>query len=542
MVRTGAPPTAAVCSRLVWRGLLQGMSALAVVAPGLAGDVAPSVVASWHFGFIVDPARERVLAMGRNDYGQLGTGDAEVASEPTCAAEVLLPNATRAVAVAAGRHHSLFLMEDGSVYAAGRNQDGQLGDGSNEDSAVPVRIFDGRVLAVAAGSAHSLFLLAAPEADARPEVWSVGWNSQGQLGLGDTSTRKYPGQVAGLGGEPVAIAAGFDFSFVLTTAGEVFAFGNGLGGQLGDGQGTSSVRPVRVPLSGVVAVAAGTSHGIFLLESGAVFGTGGNADGQLGEGTASVRMTPTESLATSARDIFAGGTSSGIVNSSGDVLMFGSNRDGQLGLGEVGRSLVPAALPLGHLDKSPAGFREASCGLSHCLFLDDKGGIFAAGINDYGELGDCELGRSLRLSVVSQVSIPTTITATTTTTTSSTTSTETTTDESVPPGTTLETDDLVGTTPLSGIVAPDPLWSTFLVALTVSVLVLMLMLLRSGRVTSGVSSQQSDRSDTSGGRRKGTAARGTMAVNSVNSYRISNVTHDSNMGVELVPPSSVREL
>jgi len=37
---------------------------------------------------------------------------------------------TGVVAIAAGNHHTVALKEDGTVWAWGRNSDGQLGDGS----------------------------------------------------------------------------------------------------------------------------------------------------------------------------------------------------------------------------------------------------------------------------------------------------------------------------------------------------------------------------------------------------------------------------
>ena len=61
------------------------------------------------------------------------------------------------VAVAAGEFHTLVLKKDGSVWAYGRNDRGQLGDGSVTDSSVPVRVpgLD-NVNAIAAGESHSV--------------------------------------------------------------------------------------------------------------------------------------------------------------------------------------------------------------------------------------------------------------------------------------------------------------------------------------------------------------------------------------------------
>ena len=76
---------------------------------------------------------------------------------------------------AVGSEHVLILKNDGSVWAVGRNSDGQLGDGTVLTKSLPVYVM-GEVSAVAAGAAHSLFL----KKDGT--VWAAGSNSFGQLG------------------------------------------------------------------------------------------------------------------------------------------------------------------------------------------------------------------------------------------------------------------------------------------------------------------------------------------------------------------------
>lgn len=135
-------------------------------------------------------------------------------------AMVQLGNAelTGAVAIAASAYHSLPLRNDGMVWAWDRNSDGQLGDGSTAGTHVPVRIDPhgstgplsplGNVAAIAAGGFHRLAL----KDDGT--VWAWGRNTEGQLGNGTVSNRPMPVRVTDLA-NVAAIAAGARFSLAL---------------------------------------------------------------------------------------------------------------------------------------------------------------------------------------------------------------------------------------------------------------------------------------------------------------------------------------
>ena len=97
---------------------------------------------------------------------------------------LLLEGASEAqlvTAVSAGNIHSLFLKNDGSLWAMGGNNNGQLGDGSFNNTNLPEQIVGSKVSMVAAGSWHSLFL----KTDG--SLWGMGFNRFGQLGDGTFS-------------------------------------------------------------------------------------------------------------------------------------------------------------------------------------------------------------------------------------------------------------------------------------------------------------------------------------------------------------------
>ncbi|MDR2429839.1 MAG: chitobiase/beta-hexosaminidase C-terminal domain-containing protein [Puniceicoccales bacterium] len=232
--------------------------------------------------------------VGRNSDGQLGlgtTGDRSVPVQVNVAVElpsdVSIPGANNVISVAAGAFHSLFVAGDGVLYAFGRNEFGQLGDGSNLSRKSPVPVRDGRnVIAVSAGDAHTLFL----KNDGT--VWAMGRNDFGQIGVNPLSQTLVPLQV---GTDAVAIAAGLNHSVYVRGDGTAWAFGSNADGQLGDGTRIDRGAPVQViNTSGrpIVAVAAGDAHTLFTLDNGEQLSVGRNSSGQLGNGGTDGASTP----------------------------------------------------------------------------------------------------------------------------------------------------------------------------------------------------------------------------------------------------------
>ncbi|HYO73261.1 MAG TPA: RCC1 repeat-containing protein, partial [Archangium sp.] len=194
-----------------------------------------------------------------------------------------------------GTRHALQLRPDGTVWAWGQNNEGQLGDGTTTRRPAPVQVSGlSRIKAVAASRTHSLAL--------RDDgtVWAWGDNSSGQLGDGTDSPRLTPVQVQGLSGIK-AVTAGDGYSLAVKGDGTLWTWGDNSSGQLGDGTTTRRPNPGQVSgLSDVVAVAAvqegavGDRHVVALRSDGTVWTWGNNNDGQLGHGTFEDRQTPAQ--------------------------------------------------------------------------------------------------------------------------------------------------------------------------------------------------------------------------------------------------------
>ena len=189
-----------------------------------------------------------VWAWGYNISGQLGDGSNTDITTP-----VQVVHLTNAVSVAAGVYHGLALKDDGTVWAWGYNNYGQLGvDTGGSISATPVQVVGlTNAIAVAAGSDHCL----AVKADGT--VWAWGRNNWGQLGDGTRADSFTPLRVSALT-NAVSVAASSNHSLAVKDDGTVWAWGFNAQGQLGDGTTTTQLTPVQVSgVTSAVAVAAG---------------------------------------------------------------------------------------------------------------------------------------------------------------------------------------------------------------------------------------------------------------------------------------------
>lgn len=313
-----------------------------------------------------------VWGNGSGTWGELGTGAAVDRLSPFAAP---IPDA---VAAATGSFFSLVVRSDGSVWSSGRNTYGQLGDGSSLDhrlSFAPVAGMNG-VTAVAAGASHALAL----RSDGT--VWAWGRGDLGQLGVGSTPTvTDLPVQVQGLS-DVIAIAAGNNSSAALRADGSVWTWGANDVGQLGDGTTTQRNVPVRTNLTNIVAIAVGSGHMLAVTSLGTVYAWGANASGQLGDGSTVQRTSPVQvSGLTSAVAVAASGADSMALRSDKTIRTWGDNTYGELGIG----STTPTsglATPT-----TSSAFSAIGAGGTAMYGVRTTGGVYAWGYNGNGRLG-----------------------------------------------------------------------------------------------------------------------------------------------------------
>ncbi|XP_033015462.1 E3 ISG15--protein ligase HERC5-like [Lacerta agilis] len=201
----------------------------------------------------------------------------------------------RIVQIACGDHHSLALSKGGELFAWGQNDYGQVAAGWEINLIKEpqlVQELEGIPLAkIAAGSAHSIAL------SVFGTVYSWGKNAFGQLGLGDTEDRCSPTIVKALEHEKTAfVSCGGEHTAVLSKDGLVCTFGDGSCGQLGHNSRRNELLPRLVAeLFGarVSQVACGRSHTlVYIADLGEIYSFGSGAEGQLGEGEKCDRLIP----------------------------------------------------------------------------------------------------------------------------------------------------------------------------------------------------------------------------------------------------------
>jgi alpha-tubulin suppressor-like RCC1 family protein len=386
-------------------GLAAALSAaLATPALTIAGGSATAATAAGTTSFQQDrgpvtgdrlavagiAASGHVLAWGRNDFGQLGNGTSTDASTP---ARVRLPGGTRVQQVRAGCDHTVALTSTGHVLAWGINGHGELGNGSIASRETPVRVRIPRgtkVTAVRAGCGFSLALTS------RGGVLAWGDNFYGQLGNDTTTDSHVPVWVQLPAGTKVtAISAGGSFALARTAGGRVLAWGQNTNAELGNDSTTSSDVPLRVDLPPgvrVTIVSAGYNFAVARAAGRpfAYFAWGANNLGQYGNGSTAGSASPVGVSYTvrgpghvHLASLFAGCGHTLALFSDGAMLAWGANNEGQLGDGTTTSSAAPVAVKLG---RTKVAAISASCDDSYAL---TRGGhVLAWGYDGEGQLGN----------------------------------------------------------------------------------------------------------------------------------------------------------
>jgi alpha-tubulin suppressor-like RCC1 family protein len=229
-----------------------------------------------------------VTCWGANINGQLGDGTTTNSPTPVDVAGL----ATGVTAIATGGEHTCAVTTDGAVKCWGWNAAGQLGDGTTIDRSSPVDVGPPtnagasvqrslKVRSVMAGGRHTCALTI------EGDVWCWGRNQEGQLGDGTTASRATPDDVGGLGGEASMVSTGGNFTCALLRTGDVQCWGHNAVGQLGNGMTTDASTPLDVGglTGGATAIAAGYYHSCAVTTGGGLKCWGLNDSGQLGDGS-----------------------------------------------------------------------------------------------------------------------------------------------------------------------------------------------------------------------------------------------------------------
>jgi len=313
------------------------------VAPGYAPYPIPTLIPSMKYGYRAIAAGENhscalsdggeVVCWGNNAHGQLGTGSTSPDKVPEPVKVVGLPPGI--IDITVGFDHSCVLTAAGGVMCWGINDDGQLGDGTNDASSVPKQVsgLTSGVASIEAGAFHTCALTTG----GAMRCWGCNW--YGTLGDSTNNSKNTPSDVTGLSSGVKMISAGWHFSCAINSANAALCWGVNNYWQLGDGTKNDKSSPNQVPglTSGVRLISAGYYQGCAHTTANQTYCWGWNPRGQLGDGTIETRTTPVlvSTLTASLGMISADVEQTCAVTTDDEAYCWGLNDCGQIGDGNI---------------------------------------------------------------------------------------------------------------------------------------------------------------------------------------------------------------
>ena len=283
------------------------------------------------------------------------------------------------------------MKDDGTLWAWGRNNNGQLGIGNTADQVYPQQVGeDTGWTGVACGFEHSVAI----KSDGT--LWSWGNNESGQLGLENTTNYNTP-QKIGSDTDWSKVSCGSFFTVAIKTTRTMWSWGDGAVGQLGlgtFGDNQNSPQPIGLDTDWE-SVSCGGYHAIAIKTNGTMWSWGANERGQLGLDNSLQAASSPQQIGsdTNWSKVSCGGGHSIAIKTTGTMWSWGNNIRGQLGIGTSGLAAneeapVQIEFPEGGGENIPNDeWVEPFCGANHSLATRQDGTLWSWGYNDFGQLG-----------------------------------------------------------------------------------------------------------------------------------------------------------
>jgi len=333
-------------------------------------------------------------AWGSNSCGQLGDNTIVSKSSPVS----VVGGFTDWCQISAGQNHSVGLRTNNTIWAWGCNTYGTLGNNSTTNSCSPVSVVGGFTdwCQVSTQGEFTVGLRA------NGTIWTWGRNNFGQLGDGTAVDKSSPVSVVGGFNDWIHINAGPTQGLGIRANGTAWAWGNNTSGKLGDGTVVSTSSPVSV-IGGFTdwcQLAGANNHSIGLRSNGTVWAWGLNVNGELGDGTLVGKSSPVSVVGgfTDWCQVSASYGHNAAVRLNGTLWTWGLNSYGVLGDGTIVGKSSPVSVVGGFLD-----WCQVDTGQRHDVAIRTNGTAWAWGLNIQGNLGDnTTVNKSSPVSVVSE--------------------------------------------------------------------------------------------------------------------------------------------
>ncbi|MBF0554383.1 MAG: hypothetical protein HQK96_07445, partial [Nitrospirae bacterium] len=180
-------------------------------------------------------------------------------------APIQIGTSTNWSSVSSGYTHTAGIKNDGTLWTWGYNVVGQLGNGTNTDSLIPVQIGTSTWSSVSASALHTVGI----KRDGT--LWAWGYNSNGQLGDGTTTNRNLPVQIGTSTWS--SVSAGNGYTMGVKSDGTLWAWGGNSSGRLGDGTTTDENSPVQIGTSNWIISPPSSSYTLSVTKTGTGTGT-----------------------------------------------------------------------------------------------------------------------------------------------------------------------------------------------------------------------------------------------------------------------------
>ena len=278
-------------------------------------------------------------SFGFNNYGQLGTGDKTNFNVPQKILDI-----PPVLSVSCGNEYTLIITKDSNLWSCGNNNFGQLWLGNRNSQLKPQKTSFSNISAISTGYSHSIYQ------NDLGEIFSCGYNKFGQCGLGHFDSNLItPSLILDALSNIVQFVCGCHHSLFLDSEGNVYSVGDNYHGQLGLGHNTNQSVLNKIPNIPPIKIISSVNLSCYLIDfEGNLWSFGYNGYGQLGQGDKTNINTP--KIISTLKDIQQISYESCLgrhfmaKNSQNQIFVTGNNDWGQLGTGDTQNVSIPIAI------------------------------------------------------------------------------------------------------------------------------------------------------------------------------------------------------